>query len=112
VLNLGINSVDTRANEGTGYVKIHQNMINPYERSDIIHIMRMNRFSLSDSDTAHLEFARQVKGKDYRVAVLVVEDLPRVSIKQNGEVIFSDTIKSIDDLKIFLEERLYKYLEA
>ena len=46
------------------------------------------------------------------MSVLVVEDLPRVSIKQNGEVIFSDTIKSIDDLKIFLEERLYKYLEA
>jgi hypothetical protein len=42
-------------------------MISANERSDIIRIMKMNRFSLSDSDTAHLEFAGQVKGKDYRV---------------------------------------------
>ncbi len=87
-------------------------MMTPYERSDIIHIMKMNRFSLSDSDTAHLGFRGQVKGNDYEVTVLVVEDLPRVSIKQNGEVIYNDTVKSIDDLKIFLEERLYKYLEV
>ena len=86
-------------------------MISAYERSDLIHIMKMNRFILSDSDTAHLEFSGQVKGKDYRITILVVEDLPRVSIKQNGEVVYSEMIKSIDDLKIFLEERLYKYLE-
>lgn len=84
----------------------------PYERSDIIHIMKMNRFTLSDSDTAQLEFSGQVKGKDYRVTILVVEDLPRVSIEQNGGSVFSNTVKSIDDLKIFLEERLYKYLEV
>jgi hypothetical protein len=41
----------------------------------------------------------------------VVEDLPQIFIKRDGEVIYSETIKSIDDLKIFLEERLYKYLE-
>ena len=87
-------------------------MITSYERSDIIHIMKMNRFTLSDSDTAHLEFSGQVKGQSYKIKILVVEDLPRVSIERNGEAVYSDTVKSIDDLKIFLEERLYKYLEV
>ena len=83
-----------------------------YERSDIIHIMKMNRLTLSDSDTAQMEFSGQVKGKNYRITIPVVEDLPQIFIKQDGEVIFEDTVKSIDDLKIFLEEHLYKYLEA
>ena len=87
-------------------------MITSYERSDIIHIMKMNRFTLSDSDTAQLEFGGQVKGKSYQIKILVVEDLPRISIEQNGEAVFNDTVKSLDDLKIFLEERLYKYLEV
>lgn len=87
-------------------------MITAYERSDIIHTMKMNRFTLNDSDTAHLEFSGQVKGKDYRITILVVEGLPQVSIRQNGQEIYSETVKSVDDLKIFLEERLYKYLEA
>ncbi len=87
-------------------------MMTAYERSDIIHIMKMNRLTLSDSDTAQLEFSGQVRGKNYRITILVVEDLPRVSIKQNEELVFEDVVKSIDDLKIFLEERLYKYLEA
>lgn len=87
-------------------------MMTAYERSDIIHIMKMNRFTLSDSDTAQLGFSGQVKGKDYRVTILVVEDLPRVSIEQNGKMVFNDAVKSVDDLKIFLEERLYKYFEA
>ncbi len=85
-------------------------MMTSYERSDIIHIMKMNRFTLNDSDTAQLEFGGQVKDKDYRITILVVEDLPQISIKQNGNLVLSDTVKSIDDLKIFLEERLYKYL--
>lgn len=59
-------------------------MMTTYERSDIIHIMKMNRFALSDSDTAQLEFSGQVKGKNYRIIILVVEDLPHVSIKQDG----------------------------
>ncbi len=83
-----------------------------YERSDIIHIMKMNRFTLNDSDTAQMEFGGQVKEKNYRITILVVEDLPQVFIKRDGEVIFSETVKSVDDLKIFLEERLYKHLEA
>jgi hypothetical protein len=87
-------------------------MITAYERSDIIHIMKMNRLLLIDSDTAHLSFNGQVKGKEYQITILVVEDLPRVSIRQNGEVVFEDTVKSVDDLKIFLEERLYKFLEG
>ncbi len=87
-------------------------MISAYEHSDIIRIMKMNRLTLSDSDTAHLEFNGQVKGKNYRITILVVEDLPQVSIKQGGKVILNETVKSIDDLKIFLEEHLYKYLEV
>ncbi len=87
-------------------------MMTTYERSDIIHIMKMNRLTLSDSDTAHLQFNGLIKEKDYQITILVVEDLPWVSIKQNGEVVFEDAVKSIDDLKIFLEERLYKYVEV
>jgi len=70
----------------------------------------MNCLTLSDSDTAHLQFKGLIREKGYQITILVVEDLPRVSIRQNGEVIFEDTVKSIDDLKIFLEERLYLYL--
>jgi len=87
-------------------------MMTTYERSNIIHIMKMNRLTLIDSDTAQLEFTGQVKGKNYRITILVVEDLPRVFIKQDGELVFEDIVKSIDDLKIFLEERLYKYIEV
>ncbi len=87
-------------------------MMTTYERSDIIHIMKMNRLTLSDSDTAHLEFGGQVEGKDYQITILVVEDLPQIFVKQGWELILNDTVKSIDDLKIFLEERLYKYFEA
>lgn len=87
-------------------------MMTAYERSDIIHIMKMNRFTLSDSDTAQLEFSGQVKGKDYQITVLVVEDSPQVFIKQNGKTVLNETVKSVDDLKTFLEERLYKHLEA
>ncbi len=74
--------------------------------------MKMNRLALSDSDTAQLEFGGQLQGKDYRIMILVVEDLPQVSIKRNGMEIYSETVKSVDDLKIFLEERLYKFLGA
>jgi hypothetical protein len=87
-------------------------MMTAHERSDLIHIMKMNRFTLSDSDTAQLEFVGQVKGNSYRIKILVVEDLPRISIERNGEALYGDTVKSIDDLKIFLEERLYKYFET
>ncbi len=87
-------------------------MMTTYERFDIIHIMKMNRLTLSDSDRAQMEFSGQVKGKNYRITNLVVEDLPQIFIKRDGEVIYSETVKSIDDLKIFLEERLYKYLEV
>lgn len=87
-------------------------MITAYEHSDIVHIMKMNRLKLVDSDTAHLEFKGQVSGRNYRITILVVEGLPTFIIKQNERTIFSDTVKSVDDLKIFLEERLYKYLDV
>lgn len=87
-------------------------MITAHERSDIIHIMKMNRLSLSDSDTAELCFNGQVKEKDYQITILVLEDLPQISIKENGAIVVNEMIKSIDDLKIFLEEQLYKYMEV
>jgi hypothetical protein len=74
--------------------------------------MKINRLTLSDSDTTQLEFGGQVRGKDYRITILVVEDLPQIFIKQDGKIVLNETVKSIDDLKIFLEERLYKYLEV
>ncbi|MBA2620822.1 MAG: hypothetical protein H0U87_06455 [Acidobacteria bacterium] len=85
-------------------------MMTAHERSDLIHIMKMNRLNLIDSDTAQIRFNGQVKGKDYQITILVVENLPSVTVKQNDETVFSETVKSVDDLKIFLEERLYKYL--
>jgi hypothetical protein len=87
-------------------------MMTSYERSDLIHIMKMNRLTLSDSDTAHLEFNGYVNGETYNISILIVEDLPTIVLKRQGTAIFSETVKSIDDLKIFLEERLYKYFEA
>jgi hypothetical protein len=60
-------------------------MMTTYERSDLIHIMKMNRLPLINSDTAHLEFNGQVKGENYRITILVVEDLPRIFIKQTGK---------------------------
>ncbi len=85
-------------------------MMTAHERSDILHIMKMNRFELIDSDTAQLRFNSSVRGRDYQITILVMEELPSITIKQNDETVFSETVKSVDDLKIFLEERLYKYL--
>ncbi len=65
-------------------------MMTTYERSDIIHIMKMNRLVLSDSDTAQLEFSGQVRERNYRITILVVEDLPQIFIKREGEVIYSE----------------------
>ena len=63
-------------------------MITAYERSDIIHIMKMNRLTLSDSDTAQFCFNGQDKDRDYQITILVLEDSPQVYIKQNEELIF------------------------
>jgi hypothetical protein len=85
-------------------------MMTIYERSDILHIMKMNRFELIDSDTAQLHFNSSLKSGDCQVTILVIDNLPSVTIKQEGKTVFSETIKSVDDLKIFLDERLYLYL--
>jgi len=45
----------------------------------------------------HLEFSGQVKEKSYKIKILVVEDLPQIFIKQNGQEIFNETVKSVDD---------------
>lgn len=87
-------------------------MMTAYERSDIVHIMKMNRFELIDSDSAQFRFISSFKGRDYQVTILVMEELPSITIKQNDETVFSEILKCVDDLKIFLEERLYKYLES
>ena len=84
-------------------------MITPHERSDLIHIMKMNRLSLTDSDTAQLEFAGRINEKDYRIKILVIESAPQLLVRMGGELLCNETLKSVDDLKIFLEERLYKF---
>jgi hypothetical protein len=73
-------------------------MINTFERSDIIHIMKMNHFILSDSDTVELSFNDQGIDRKYQVSILLLEDLPQVYNKQNQKVIFNTTLKSVDDL--------------
>ncbi len=85
-------------------------MITAPERSDLMHIMKMHRLSLVDSDSAQMSFAGRVKETDYEITILVIEDLPSVVIRQNKTLIHSETVKSIDDMKIFLEERLYTFL--
>ena len=71
-------------------------MITSHERSDIIHIMKMNHLALIDSDSANLGFVGRIKGEDYQINVLVVEDLPQLGIKKEGEILFNDIFRSID----------------
>jgi hypothetical protein len=85
-------------------------MINSYERANIIHIMKMNGFTLTDFDSAHLTFNRNFKEQDYSVEILAAENEPQIIIRQNKLVVLSERVKSIDDLKIFLEARLYQHL--
>ncbi|MEP6902747.1 MAG: hypothetical protein ABJA66_13430, partial [Actinomycetota bacterium] len=84
-------------------------MITADEHSDLIHIMKLNRLVLADSDSAQMEFSGQVNGKDYWIKILAVENSPQLIIQSNGEVICNENLRSIDDLKIFLEERLYQF---
>lgn len=84
-------------------------MITADERSDLIHIMKMNRLNLADSDSAQLEFIGHVNEKDYRIKILAVESSPQLIIQSNGEVICNENLRSVDDLKIFLDERLYQF---
>lgn len=85
-------------------------MIFAHERADLIHIMKINRLTLIEADTAHLTFNEQATGGDYEVSVPVIEDAPSVVIRKSGLPVHSEAVKSVDDLKIFLEERLYQYL--
>jgi hypothetical protein len=87
-------------------------MITADERSDLIHIMKMNRLILADSDSAQLEFTGRVNDRDYRIKILAVESSPQLLIHSNGEVVCNENMRSVDDLKIFLEERLYRLLES
>ena len=87
-------------------------MISSHDRADLIQVMKINRLTLSEADSAHLTFNGWMSGGDYEITVLVVEDTPLISIEKNGTLIHSETVSNADDLKIFLEERLYKYLEA
>ena len=65
-------------------------MISAYERSDLIHIMKMHHFALQDAHTAQLNFSALVKGKKYELNLLVIEDLPSVVIKQNADLLHSE----------------------
>ena len=81
-------------------------MITSYDRTDLLHIIKLNRFMLYESDTAQLNFTRQISGEDYEIGILVIEDLPSVTIERNGHIKNNETPKSVDDLKLFLEESL------
>ena len=70
--------------------------------------MKMNRLSVSDADTARVCFNGQIRGKKYEITILMVEDLASVTVKRDGVRVCSETVPSIDDMKIFLEERLYQ----
>lgn len=83
-----------------------------YERDDLIHIMKMNRLALQESDSAHLRFAGQLDQANYEVNIITVENLPTLIIKRDETISFQDTLRSIDDLKIFLDERLYQFLKS
>lgn len=65
------------------------------ERSDIIHIMKMNRLTLNDSDTSELRFDGQIKEMNYQITILALEDLSQVFIKQDGEAVFNTTVKAL-----------------
>lgn len=86
-------------------------MITSYERDDLIYILKMNRFTLKEADSAQLSFTSKINGDNFAIEILIIEDLPSVTIKRNGETKHSATTKDVDDLKIFLEERLYQYVE-
>lgn len=83
-----------------------------YERDDLIHIMKMNRLALQESDSAHLRFSGQLDQANYEVNIITVENLPTLTIKREDTISFQDTLRSVDDLKIFLDERLYQFLKA
>jgi hypothetical protein len=57
-------------------------MNSSYERDDLLHIMKMNRFALKEADSAQMSFIRQLGGKDYQLDILVIEDLPIVTISK------------------------------
>ncbi len=59
-------------------------MISAHERADLIHIMKINRLTLIEADTAHLTFNEQATGGDYEVSVLVIEDELSVVIRKSG----------------------------
>lgn len=83
-----------------------------YERDDLIHIMKMNRLTLQESDSAHLRFSGQLDQANYEVSIITVENLPTLTIKREDTISFQDTLRSVDDLKIFLDERLYQFLKS
>lgn len=82
-----------------------------YERDDLIHIMKMNRLTLLESDSAHLRFVGRIDHSICEVTIVTIENLPTLTIKSGDTIKFRDTLRSVDDLKIFLEEQLYKYLQ-
>ncbi|HEY0458753.1 MAG TPA: hypothetical protein VGC97_06330 [Pyrinomonadaceae bacterium] len=71
--------------------------------------MKMNRLTLADSDSAQLEFTGHANDKNYQIKILAVESSPQLIINSNGEVVCNENLRSVDDLKIFLDERLYQF---
>ncbi len=86
-------------------------MLTKDEGEEVIRLMKTNGFVLSEADSAQMEFSSRVKARDYRVTILVIEDLVTLMIKADREVLLDETTKTVADLKVFLEERLYTYLK-
>ncbi len=72
-------------------------MISLPERSDLIHIMPINRPALGEADTAHLTFNGRTGGSEHEITVLIVEDTPSVVIRKDVPLVYSETVKSVDD---------------
>ena len=64
-------------------------MISSHERTELIHIMRINRLALGEADTAHLTFNGRTGGSDYEITVLIVEDTPPVVIRKDDTLVYS-----------------------
>ena len=86
-------------------------MISNQDFSDIIHLMKRNRFALVDGDTAHLEFAGNFSENVFSLKIMAAENEPQIALRENDRMILRETLNSIDELKIFLDEKLYRYLE-
>ena len=83
-------------------------MISADERADLIHILKMKHFALATEDASQLLFTRSAEAEEnirFSITINSRDDLPVMEIQRTGNVIFLESFKSVDDLKIFLEDK-------